>query len=89
MKKIFLLTIALFSVFIAFACTSFIISGKATPSGKPMMFKHRDTDELNNRIAHFQGEKYAFMGLVNSPSLDGEVWAGMNEYGQENERCIA
>ena len=81
MKKIFLLTIALFSVSIAFACTSFIISGKATPSGKPMMFKHRDTDELNNRIAHFQGEKYAFMGLVNSPSLDGEVWAGMNEAG--------
>jgi hypothetical protein len=46
-----------------------------------MMFKHRDTDELNNRIAHFQGKKYAFMGLVNAPSLDGEVWAGMNEAG--------
>ena len=81
MKKIVLLTIALFSVSITFACTSFIISGKATPSGKPMMFKHRDTDELNNRIAHFQGDKYAFMGLVNAPSLDGEVWAGMNEAG--------
>ena len=81
MKKIVLLTIVLFSVSITFACTSFIISGKATPSGKPMMFKHRDTDELNNRIAHFQGKKYAFMGLVNAPSLDGEVWAGMNEAG--------
>ena len=81
MKKIVLLTITLFSVSITFACTSFIISGKATPSGKPMMFKHRDTDELNNRIAHFQGKKYAFMGLVNAPSLDGEVWAGMNEAG--------
>lgn len=81
MKKIFLLIIALFSISIAFPCTSFIISGNATPSGKPMMFKHRDTDELNNRIAHFQGKKYAFMGLVNAPSLDGEVWAGMNEAG--------
>ena len=81
MKKIVLLTIALFAVSIAYACTSFIISGKATPSGKPMMFKHRDTDELNNRIAHFQGDKYAFMGLVNAPSLDGEVWAGMNDAG--------
>ena len=81
MKKIVLLTIALFSVSITFACTSFIISGKATLSGKPMMFKHRDTDELNNRIAHFQGDKYAFIGLVNAPSLDGEVWAGMNEAG--------
>lgn len=63
------------------ACTSFIISGKATPSGKPLMFKHRDTGELNNRIAHFQGEKYAFIGLMNSPMLDGEVWSGMNEAG--------
>ena len=45
------------------------------------MFKHRDTNELNNRIAHFHGEKYVFMGLVNSPVLDGEVWAGMNEVG--------
>lgn len=63
------------------ACTSFIISGQATPSGKPMMFKHRDTGELNNRIAHFQGPKYTFVGLVNSPSLHGEVWAGMNSEG--------
>lgn len=81
MKKIFLLIIALFSISIAFPCTSFIISGNATPSGKPMMFKHRDTGELNNRIAHFKGPKYSFIGLVNSPSLDGEVWAGMNEAG--------
>lgn len=46
-----------------------------------MMFKHRDTGELNNRIAHFKGPKYRFIGLVNSPKLDGEVWAGMNEAG--------
>lgn len=65
----------------SWACTSFIISGKATPTGRPMMFKHRDTGELNNRIDYFEGEKYAFMGLVNSPSLGGEVWAGMNEAG--------
>ena len=81
MKKIFLLTTLLFSCTIAWACTSFIISGNATPSGKPMMFKHRDTGELNNRIAHFKGPKYSFIGLVNSPMLDGEVWAGMNEAG--------
>ena len=81
MKKIFLLILSCFSCVVVWACTSFIISGNATPSGKPMMFKHRDTGELNNRIAHFEGEKYAFMGLVNSPVLDGEVWAGMNEAG--------
>ena len=81
MKKILLLVLAICSVSLAFACTSFIISGKATPSGKPLMFKHRDTGELNNRIAQFQGPTYSFIGLVNSPCLDGEVWAGMNEAG--------
>ena len=81
MKRTFLSIIALCTVLAASACTSFIISGKATPSGQPMMFKHRDTGELNNRIAHFQGDKYAFIGLMNSPTLDGEVWSGMNEAG--------
>ena len=81
MKKLLSLIIISCSVSMSWACTSFIISGKATPSGKPMMFKHRDTGELNNRIAYFQGEKYAFMGLVNSPVIDGEVWAGMNAAG--------
>lgn len=81
MKKILAFILISCSAVSAWACTSFIISGNATPSGKPMMFKHRDTGELNNRIAHFQGDKYAFMGLVNSPVLDGEVWAGMNEAG--------
>lgn len=66
---------------VVWACTSFIISGNATPTGRPMMFKHRDTGELNNRIAYFEGVKYDFIGLVNSPSVDGEVWAGMNEAG--------
>mgnify|MGYP003290986228 CR=1 FL=1 len=81
MKRIILLLFAIALVCSAWACTSFIISGKATPSGHPMMFKHRDTSELNNRIAYFQGEKYAFIGLMNSPILDGEVWSGMNEAG--------
>lgn len=81
MKRILLLLLTPFLLLNTWACTSFIISGKATPSGRPMMFKHRDTGELNNRIAYFQGEKYAFIGLMNSPILDGEVWSGMNEAG--------
>lgn len=81
MKRIVLILLSTLCVCSTWACTSFIISGKATPSGKPAMFKHRDTGELNNRIAYFQGEKYAFIGLMNSPTLDGEVWSGMNEKG--------
>lgn len=81
MKRSFLLLILYLCTSAIWACTSFIISGSASPSGRPMMFKHRDTGELNNRIASFQGSKYEFIGLVNSPMLDGEVWAGMNTAG--------
>jgi hypothetical protein len=81
MKRIASFVLAALMLNNIWACTSFIISGKATLSGKPLMFKHRDTGELNNRIAQFQGPTYSFIGLVNSPCLDGEVWAGMNEAG--------
>jgi len=67
--------------FPAFCCTSVIVSGKRTHDGRPVMLKHRDTDELNNRIARFEGEKYGFIGLVNYDSKGGSVWAGTNSAG--------
>ena len=45
------------------------------------MLKNRDTDELNNRIEYFKGPIYSFVGLVNSSSLNKEVWAGTNSKG--------
>ncbi|MBR5141758.1 MAG: hypothetical protein IKW55_04675, partial [Bacteroidales bacterium] len=45
------------------ACTSVIISGSASPDGRPLMWKHRDTGHLDNRLEHFKGEKYSFIGL--------------------------
>ena len=88
MKKIFSLSIALLLAFLTAlpsdACTSAIFTGKATPDGRPLLWKHRDTGELNNRIEFFpagNGRKYGFIGLVNSPVKDGEVWTGTNEAG--------
>ena len=69
------------SCFSTLACTSAIITGKATKDGRPLMWKHRDTGELNNRIEYFKGDKYTFIGLVNSPSIGGEVWTGTNSAG--------
>ena len=65
------------------ACTSVIISGSASPDGRPIMWKHRDTGFLDNRLEHFKGEKYSFIGLVNSEEgpLGREVWIGTNTAG--------
>ena len=65
----------------AFCCTSVIISGNARADGRPIMLKHRDTGELNNRMQWFQGPVYNFIGLVNSSSKGGEVWSGHNSAG--------
>lgn len=67
----------------SFACTSVIVSGSRSRSGRPVMMKHRDTGTLDNRMDWFQGEKYAFIGLVNSDTDPEapEVWAGSNTAG--------
>lgn len=66
---------------LSFACTSVIVSGNVTEDGKPVMLKHRDTDDQDNRIEFFINGKYHFIGLVNSNSPGEEVWSGMNEVG--------
>lgn len=81
-SKIFIVASALiFISFKAFCCTSVIISGVVRVDGRPVMLKHRDTGELNNRMEWFQGLEYSFIGLVNSPSRGGEVWSGVNSAG--------
>lgn len=81
-SKKFIASLAfIFISFKAFCCTSVIISGGVRADGRPVMLKHRDTGELNNRMEWFQGPGYSFIGLVNSPSRGGEVWSGVNSAG--------
>ena len=71
----------IFSINIS-ACTTAVISGKATPDGRPLLWKHRDTWAVNNKIVQFFDGKYACVGLVNSIDVkDKSVWIGFNEKG--------
>ena len=64
------------------ACTSFIVSGKASPDGKPMLFKNRDTDFLRNAVVAYSDGRYRYVGLVNADSTwSSMVWGGYNETG--------
>ena len=64
------------------ACTSFIISGKATKDGRPMIFKNRDTGDQNNVVVVAQGERYRYMGIAASwDKAPLSVWGGHNEAG--------
>ncbi|MCR5003373.1 MAG: hypothetical protein K5984_03300 [Bacteroidales bacterium] len=84
MKKILLFVFTICGILISvpsFSCTSVIVSGKATKSGRPVIFKNRDTGNLNNRVTWIQGEKYGFIGLENASKIGEEEWGGTNEAG--------
>ena len=64
------------------ACTTAVISGKATPDGRPLLWKHRDTWAIQNKIMQFNDGKYTCIGLVNSgDKKNSSIWIGYNEKG--------
>lgn len=84
MKKILLSIslIVLLTTTSAIACTTAVISGKYTKDGKPMLWKHRDSDFLQNKLMYFSDGKYDYIGLINTKDIKGEqVWAGTNSAG--------
>ena len=83
--KHFLLLMTLLFVWLApaEACTSAVVSGRATPDGRPLLWKHRDTGFLKNHVEYVRGEKYDFIAVVNSADfhLKREAWIGANSAG--------
>ncbi len=72
----------LFSLQQAFTCTSVIISGEHTPDGRPLMWKHRDTQAFDNKIVVINDGKYEAVALVNSADAEPEkIWIGFNSEG--------
>lgn len=64
------------------SCTVAVISGKNTPDGRPLLWKHRDTDSFNNKIAWLTGGKYTAMALINSEDKNPDnIWIGFNSAG--------
>jgi len=84
MRKIFITTILVLFVglFNTEACTTAVISGKATKDGRPLLWKHRDTWATKNKIMQFTDGKYDYIGLVNSGDKTGKsIWIGYNSAG--------
>ncbi len=83
MKNLLLLIgLIIFSFQESMACTTAVISGKHTKNGRPMLWKHRDTWAINNKIMTFNDGKYSYIGLVNSKDKSGKsIWIGYNSAG--------
>lgn len=64
------------------ACTTAVFSGKATRSGRPMLWKVRDTDFVHNYVYRHRSDKGWFVGVSNVEDKDGEqIWSGHNDRG--------
>ena len=64
------------------ACTSVIISGRYTPDGRPIMWKHRDTSNENNKLVYVRNGRYEYIAMVNVGNREQEdAWMGMNTRG--------
>ncbi|HJV79088.1 MAG TPA: hypothetical protein VJ602_11955 [Paludibacter sp.] len=64
------------------ACTTAIVSGKYTADGRPLLFKQRDTPDLENKLLPFSDGKYPYIGLVNTKDTLGKaVFGGFNKAG--------
>ncbi|MCI6618338.1 MAG: hypothetical protein MSD82_05750 [Prevotella sp.] len=81
-KRLFFAALLLLSAIGAHACTAAVISGNATADGRPLLWKTRDTDNLQNAMKYFKGSKYDFIGLVDcNARSEEEVWMGTNSAG--------
>lgn len=79
-----LLVVASMTSFKALACTSAIVAGKATPDGRPLLWKHRDTSTTDNKIEYIpsQDGSFAYVALFNANDRRNEqAWMGMNDVG--------
>ncbi|TWT59644.1 peptidase C45 [Rubinisphaera italica] len=62
------------------ACTTAVISGRATVDGRPILWKNRDTSSRRNEVAFLEGGKYRAIAVVNAGSRSS-AWMGVNEAG--------
>lgn len=66
------------------ACTSAIVSATLTANGRPLLWKHRDASDLDNKVEKIVPENggYEYVALFNATdTLCLQAWAGYNSTG--------
>ncbi len=64
------------------ACTTAVISGKATKDGRPILWKNRDAADIHNQVFYGRDGRFPYLGVVNRGDVAGlQIWAGVNDQG--------
>lgn len=84
-RRVIVLFVLVVSAVSSLACTSAIISARSSASGRPMLWKHRDTSNANSRVAYISASaavELSYVGVFNAnDTLNRQAWMGMNEAG--------
>ncbi|MGM9803660.1 MAG: hypothetical protein ACI308_05730 [Muribaculaceae bacterium] len=83
-RYVLLLSAFCCTVIASLACTSAIISAEKTVNHRPLLWKHRDTGEEDNKVERVPAHKgqFEYVALYNaSDSLLNEAWMGYNSQG--------
>ncbi len=63
-------------------CTTALLSPAASASGRPLLWKNRDTDALSNKVILVREQPYAYLALVDADDASGRrAYAGLNATG--------
>lgn len=83
-RLLFSLCFILINIMPAIACTAAIIGPSANPYGRPMLWKNRDTSNIDNKVEYVNPENgdHAYVALFNAADTKlEEAWMGMNDVG--------
>ncbi len=64
----------------ALACTTAVISGKATRDGRPLLWKNRDAPNFRNELVFIEDGRYKVLAVVNAGARQS-IWMGVNSAG--------
>lgn len=85
MIRILLAAAVAWSAMAAWACTSMLVSADKSATGRPLMWKNRDTGAKDNFLARVEPKQEGEVGYValfnGGDSLLSEAWMGMNDAG--------
>lgn len=83
-RIIFIVLFLVVATAISEACTSAIISASANPYGRPILWKHRDTSNIDNKVEYVPASAsgFGYVALFNASDKKlKEAWMGMNDAG--------
>lgn len=63
-------------------CSTVVTTSLGTVDGRPILWKNRDTENLNNRVIFVQETPYSYLALIDDDDTSGRVaWSGLNSAG--------